>query len=111
MSNEEKAEDLSGYQKDAEFWERLEINKKTDARGRIFTNESYFGKEIAVFVSETEHKLQMCGSYYLLPYSQYKEIRKTKHKNEIGEPLKVQKGGNVYTTCPNMYVKIFVKVV
>jgi hypothetical protein len=111
MSNEEKPEDLSGYQKDSKFWELLGIHKKTDARGRVFTNESYFGKEIAVFVSETEQDLQMCEHYYLLPYSQYKEIRKTKIKDEIGEPLKVQKGGNVYTTCPNMYVKIFVKVI
>jgi hypothetical protein len=111
MTNENEFQDLSGYQKDKRFWNLLEINKKTDARGRIFTNESCFGKEIAVFVSETEQKLEMCEYYYLLPYSQYKEIRKTKIKDEIGEPLKVQKGGNVYTTCPNMYVKIFVKVV
>lgn len=111
MTNENASQDLSGYQKDSRFWNLLEINRKTDAKGRIFTNESYFGKEISVFMSETEQKLEMCEHYYLLPYSHYKEIRKTKFKNEIGEPLKVQKGGNVYTTCPNMYVKIFVKAV
>jgi hypothetical protein len=39
----------------------------------------------------------------------YKEVRKTKFKDEVGEPLKVQKNGNIYTTYKNKYVKIFAK--
>jgi hypothetical protein len=98
-----------GYTIDSRIWKLLDIKKKTDVRGRIFTNEIYYNKEIAVFVSDTDQDLDMCEHYYLLPYFQYKEVRKTKFKDEVGEPLNVQKNGNVYTTFKDKYVKIFVK--
>jgi hypothetical protein len=98
-----------GYTIDSRIWKLINLNRKTDARGRIFTHESYYGKEISVYVSDTDQELEMCEYHYLLPYSLYTEIRKTKFKDEIGEPLQVQKNGNVYTTFKDKYVKIFVK--
>jgi hypothetical protein len=98
-----------GYTIDSRLWKPLDIKKKTDDRGRIFVNESNYGKEIAVFVSDSEQELEMCERYYLLPYSLYTEVKKTKFKDEVGEPLQVQKNGDVYTTFKNKFVKIFVK--
>jgi len=109
MTPNKNPKDRSGYQKDSRIWKLLEIKRKTDDRGRIFTNEIYYDKEIAVYVSDTDQELEMCEHYYLLPYSLYKEVRKTKFKDEVGEPLKVQKNGNAYTTYKNKYIKIFVK--
>jgi len=98
-----------GYTIDSIIWKPLDIKKKTDKRGRVFVNESNYGKEIAVFVSDTDQELEMCTHYYLLPYNLYTEVKKTKFKGEIGEPLQVQKNGDVYTTFKNKFVKIFVK--
>lgn len=98
-----------GYTMDSNIWCLLEIKKKTDARGRIYTNEKFYDMEISVFVSDTPQELTMCEDLYLLPYNLYTEVRKTKVKTQYGEPLKVQKNGDVYTTFKNKYVKIFVK--
>jgi hypothetical protein len=102
--------DGSGYQKDSRAWKLLDIHKKTDHRGRVYVGDPYFNMEIAVFVSDTDQDLEICENYYILPYILYKEVRKSRKKSERGDPLRVQKSGDVYTTCGNKYVKIFVKV-
>lgn len=91
-------------------WKLLNINRKTDARGRIHVNEVNYENEIKVFVSDSEQDLESCKHYVLLPHSIYTEIRKSRAKDQIGAPLKVQKNGDVWTTQKDKYVKIFVKV-
>lgn len=105
-----KRPDKSGYQVDSLHWKLINIDRKTDYRGRIFTSDKYYNREIAVFVSDTDQELEMCEHYYLLPYSLYSDVRKTKFKNDIGKPLNVQKTGDVYTTHKDAYVKIFIRV-
>lgn len=95
---------------DMQTWELLALDRKTDARGRIHVNEINYGKDIRVFVSDVNQALETCKHYFLLPHSVYAEIRKTRGKSKIGEPLKVQKNGDVWTTQKDKYVKIFMKV-
>ena len=110
MHSRDETQDGSGYQKDSKAWKLLEFDKKTDYRGRIYVGDPYYNLEIAVFISDVNIPLEICKNYYILPQSLYTEIRKSRKKTEVGEPLKVQKSGDVYTTCPDKYVKIFVKV-
>jgi hypothetical protein len=91
------------------IWKLLDINKKTDARGRIHAGETYIDKEIRVFVSDVEHYPETCKNYILLPKSIYTEVRKTRLKDQRGEPLKVQNNGDVWTTQKDKFVKIFVR--
>lgn len=113
MSSDEtegQSDNEHGEYLDMRNWELLDIQRKTDSRGRIHVNEVNYNKDIRVFVSDINKELETCKHYFLLPHSTYIEIRKTRGKNNIGDPLKVQKNGDVWTTQKNKYVKIFVKV-
>jgi hypothetical protein len=90
-------------------WELLEISRKTDSRGRIHAGENYYEKDIRVFVSDVEQEPEKCKFYLLLPKSIFTEVRKTRIKGQIGDPLKVQKNGDIWTTHKDKYVKIFVR--
>lgn len=96
---------------DTRIWKLLDINRKTDARGRIHVNETNYEKDIRVFVSAIDQELETCKNYVLLPDSIYTEVLKSRAKDQIGEPLKVQKNGDVWTGSinKNKFVKIFVK--
>jgi|GEM_PF-2222401 len=93
-------------------WLLLDINRKTDSRGRIHANETNYGKEIRVFVSDADQDIETCKNYFLLPFPLYNEITKSREKSKVGEPLKVQTNGDIWTGSgnKNKYVKIFVKV-
>ena len=93
-------------------WKLLEINRKSDDRGRIHVNESNFGKEIKIFISDIDAELEMCKNYYLIPDSIFTEVRKSRIKAQIGEPLKVQKSGDVWMGSgnKNKFVKVFVRI-
>lgn len=110
MSPKKNTSSGKGYTIDSRLWRLLNITKKTDHRGRVHVGDANYGKEIAVFVSDTNQELETCDRYFLLPYSLYTEVRKSRHKEEIGEPLKVQTSGDVYTAHKDKYVKIFAKV-
>lgn len=105
-------ENEDGKYLNMKIWRLLNINKKTDTRGRIHVNELNCGKEIRVFVSEIDQEIETCKNYFLLPFPVYAEITKSREKSKAGEPLKVQINGDVWTgsTNKNKYVKIFVKV-
>lgn len=95
---------------DSKVWELLEINKKTDSRGRINTgSESNYNVDVRVFVADVDQEPEKCKSFLLLPKSIFTEVRKTRGKDNIGEPLKIQKNGDVWTTQKEKYVKIFVR--
>lgn len=93
-------------------WKLLDINKKTDPRGRIHVNETNYDKDIRVFVATVDKEPETCKQYVLLPDSIYKEVLKSRAKIQIGDPLKVQINGDVWTGLinKNKFVKIFVKV-
>lgn len=96
---------------DSGKWDLLDINKKTDARGRIYVNESNCEKEIRVFVSDEDEEPGKCKNFVLLPYSVFTEVRKSRIKKNAGEPLKVQASGSVWLGAGNKdkYVKVFVR--
>jgi len=95
---------------DSKIWELLEINKKTDSRGRINTgSESYYNVDVRVFVSDIDQEPEKCKSFLLLPKTIFTEVRKSRVKTQAGEPLKVQKNGDIWTTQKEKYVKIFVR--
>lgn len=93
-------------------WVLLDINKKTDSRGRVHANESNYGKEIRVFVSDSAQDIETCKNYFLLPFPLYNEITKSRDRSKAGEPLNVQVNGDVWTGShnKNKHVKIFVRV-
>jgi hypothetical protein len=93
------------------IWNLLEINRKTDMRGRIHVNEINCGKEIKVFVSDVDQEPEKCKSYVLLPQSVFSEVRKTRIKDQVGEPIKVQSSGDVWLGAGNKdkFVKVFVR--
>jgi hypothetical protein len=96
---------------DSKQWELLNIKRKTDSRGRIHVNETNFGKEIRVFVSDVEQEPETCNSYILLPHSVFTEVRKSRIKNQAGDPVKVQSSGDVWLGSGNKdkYVKVFIR--
>jgi hypothetical protein len=104
-------EDDSGGYVNINKWDLLDINRKTDSRGRIHVNEINIGKDIRVFVSDTNQELETCNNKMLLPYPTYVEIRKSRVKNKIGEYLTVQNNGDVWTGSvnKNKFVKIFIR--
>jgi len=104
-----QTEENGGEYVDTKIWEILEINRKTDLRGRIHAGENYHEKEIKVFVSDVDQEPEKCKSYLLLPKSIFTEVRKTRIKDQIGDPLKVQKNGDIWTTQKDKFVKIFVR--
>jgi hypothetical protein len=108
MSDDEKGE---YYSLNTKRWNLLEIDRKTDSRGRIHVNEINYGKEIRVFVSDIEQEPETCKSYKLLPYSIFTEVRKSRIKDQAGEPVKVQSSGDVWLGAGNKdkYVKVFVR--
>jgi|NGEPerStandDraft_6_1074524.scaffolds.fasta_scaffold181254_1 hypothetical protein len=93
------------------IWNLLEINRKTDMRGRIHVNEINCGKEIKVFVSDVDQEPEKCKSYVLLTQSVFSEVRKTRIKDQVGEPIKVQSSGDVWLGAGNKdkFVKVFVR--
>lgn len=94
----------------AKKWTLVKTKSKTDSRGRVFVGIDYHDIEISAYVSEVDQDLEFCGDYIILPT--YKEIRKSRIKKEIGEPVTVQKSGDLWLGAENKdkYVKIFVKV-
>ena len=104
-----QTEENGGEYLDTRTWSLLVINRKTDARGRVHAGETYLDKDIRVFVSDVDHEPETCKSYLLLPKSIFREVRKSRAKNHIGELLKVQKNGDIWTTQKHKYVKIFVR--
>jgi len=113
MPSEENGNIGEYYTLNTKYWKRLDITKKSDARGRIHVNENNCGKDIRVFVSDVDQELETCKSYILLPHFIYTEIRKSRVKDQAGEPLKVQSSGDVWMGSGNKdkYVKVFVKEV
>lgn len=109
MTNEENDSTGEFFTLDTKLWQLLEKNRKTDSRGRVHAGENYYGKEIRVFVSDVDQEPETCKHYILLPSSIYSEVRKTRVKDQIGEPLKVQTNGDIWTTKKDKFVKIFVR--
>lgn len=103
------AEENGGEYLDTKLWELLDINRKTDSRGRVHAGEKYYNVNIRVFVSDIDIEPEKCKSYLLLPKSIFSEVRKSRVKEQAGDPLKVQKNGDIWTTQKNKYVKIFVR--
>jgi hypothetical protein len=100
------------YSLDIKIWKLLKINKKTDLRGRVNVNENNSGKEIRVFISDVDHEPEICKSYILLAHSIYTEVRKSRIKDQTGEPLKVQTNGSIWlgSENKNKFVKVFVRI-
>ena len=109
MGDEESENMGEYYTLDSKIWELLEIKRKTDYRGRIHIGEKCYGRDIRVFVSDIDQDPEKCKSYLLLSKNAFSEVRKTKIKDQIGEPLKVQNNGDIWTTQKDKYVKIFVR--
>lgn len=111
MSNYENHTKGTYYSLDTKIWNLLEINRKTDMRGRIHVNEINYGKEIKVFVSDVAQEPEKCKSYVLLPQSVFSEVLKTRIKEHVGEPIKVQSSGDVWLGAGNKdkFVKVFVR--
>lgn len=114
LNNMQEDENDSGeyYSLNTNIWKLLEINRKSDSRGRIHVNEINFGKDIRVFVSDVNQELETCQHYFLLPLSIYTEVRKSRIKEQVGEPLKIQKSGDVWMGAvhKNKFVKVFVRI-
>ena len=112
MQNDENDSTGEYYSLNSKIWKLLEINRKTDSRGRIHVNETNFEKEIRVFVSDVDRELETCKNYVLLPHSIFTEIRKSRIKDQTGEPLKVQSSGDVWmgSANKNKFVKVFVRM-
>lgn len=100
------------YSLNSKIWNLLEINRKSDTRGRIHVNETNFNKEIRVFVSDVDQEPETCKTYFLLAHSVFTEVRKSRIKEQIGEPLKVQSSGDVWMGSGNgnKFVKVFVRI-
>lgn len=112
LSKDMQTDDNGGNYLNTKKWKLLEINRKSDERGRIHVNEINYGKEIKVFVSDIDVEIEMCNNYYLIPDSVFTEIRKSRIKEQVGEPLKVQKRGDVWMGAghKNKFVKVFVRI-
>lgn len=114
FNNMQEDENGSGeyYTLNSNIWKLLEINRKSDSRGRIHVNEKNFGKDIRVFVSDVNQELETCQHYVLLPKSVYTEVRKSRIKEQVGEPLKIQKSGDIWMGAvnKNKFVKVFVRI-
>jgi len=112
MQDEENGSNGEYYSLDTQIWKLLDITKKTDSRGRVHVNEINYKREIRVFVSDGENDPSTCKNYILLPHSVFTEIRKSRIKEQTGEPLKVQSSGDVWLGAgnKNKFVKVFVKV-
>ena len=112
LSKDMQTDENGGNYLNTKKWKLLEINRKSDERGRIHVNEKNFGKDIRVFVSDVNQELETCKHYVLLPQSVYTEVRKSRIKKQVGEPLKVQKRGDVWMGAvhKNKFVKVFVRI-
>ena len=110
MENPDISEEGGGYLP-SEVWELLPIDKKTDQRGRINAKDENTGKDARVYVSDEFHELEMCGTNYLLPVSKFREVRKSRYKDQAGEPLTIQPHGDIWmgTANKNKFVKVFVR--
>jgi len=107
-----QTEENGGEYLDTRKWKALDINRKTDSKGRVHAGESYHEKDIRVFVSDIDKEPDICKHYILLPSHTFKEVKKSRKKNEIGDPLVVQRNGDVWTTLANKnkYVRIYVRM-
>jgi hypothetical protein len=112
LSKDMQTDENGGTYLNTKKWKLLEINRKSDERGRIHVNKINYGKEIKVFVSDIDVEIEMCNNYYLIPDSIFTEIRKSRIKKQVGEPLKVQKSGDVWMGAvhKNKFVKVFVRI-
>lgn len=112
MQADENGSKGEHYALDTKIWKLLDIKKKTDSRGRIHVNEINYEKDIRVFVSNVDQVPETCKNYILLPHTIFTEIRKSRVKEQAGEPMKVQSSGDVWLGAgnKNKFVKVFVKV-
>ena len=112
LSKDMQTDENGGNYLNTKKWKLLEINRKSDKRGRIHVNEINYGKEIKVFVSDIDVEIEMCNNYYLIPDSIFTEIRKSRVKARTGEPLNVQKSGEGWMGYgnKNKFVKVFVRI-
>jgi len=92
-------------------WEQIEIKRKLDSRGRFHAGEKYIDTDIRVFVSNEDMEPEKCKHYLLFPEPTFKEIRKSRIKDQAGELLKVQTSGDVWTGASNKnkFFKFFVR--
>jgi hypothetical protein len=99
------------YALNSKRWKLVEANPKTDERGRIYLNREYVGLEARVFVSAESNEPETCRKYVLLPKSQWFEARRVRGRGdkEIGEPLKIQTSGDIWTGHKDKFVKVYVK--
>jgi hypothetical protein len=111
-----KCEDMTEDENEGEYlnikkWVLIDICKKTDVRGRVHAGDIYKNSTIRVFISDLDKEPETYKHYILLPYNTFTEVTKSRKKGEIGEPLKVQNNGDVWTTIKNKnkFVKIFVR--
>lgn len=111
IKNMPSSETGDGGYLDSREWTLLDIPRKTDFRGRIHVGEDYIETDIRVYVSDAEYDIEICKHYILLPESLFKEVRKSRIKKHIGEPIKVQNTGDIWLGSgnKNKYVKIFVR--
>lgn len=93
-------------------WKPIIIKRKSDSRGRFHIGEKYLGMDIRVFVSDYDIEPEKCKKYMLFPEPVFKEIRKSRIKDKIGELITVQKSGDVWMGegNKNKFIKAFVKV-
>jgi hypothetical protein len=93
-------------------WEPIIIKRKSDSRGRFHIGQKYSGMDIRVFVSDYDIEPEKCKKYMLFPEPVFKEIRKSRIKDKIGELITVQKSGDVWMGKENQnkFIKAFVKV-
>lgn len=90
------------------IWKLIVTDEKTDERGRIHLNRDYTGKEPSVFVADDYQEPETCKYYVSLSKSKWFEVRKVRGV-EAGEPLEIQKNGDIWTGHKNKFVKVFIK--
>lgn len=107
----QSGENGDGGYLDSREWKCLEIPRKTDFRGRIHVGDKYIESDIRVYVSDVDAAPEICKYYILLPKSLFTEVRKSRIKTQVGEPIKVQTSGDIWLGSgnKNKHVKIFVK--
>jgi hypothetical protein len=90
------------------IWKLIDTDAKTDERGRIHLNRDYIGTEPSVFVADDYQEPETCKYYVILSKSKWFEVRKVRGV-EAGEPLEIQKNGDIWTGHKNKFVKVFIK--
>jgi len=111
IKNMNSSENGDGGYLDSREWSLLEINRKTDFRGRVHAGKKYIDSDIRVYVSDMDANPELCKHYILLPDSIFTEVRKSRIKKEVGDPMRVQTSGDIWlgNENKNKFVKIYVR--